>query len=110
MSDLLTQIRSGKEIRIVFSPSRDKKLPTELLEKFDLVDYNKNVLTPQEDLLVEPRMTRSRAKTIESELESEEEDNPFYYDDFESPNPSKKSVAFDDNVQTRYINSIYINS
>ena len=56
-------------------------------------------------------MTRSKAKSIESELEldSEEEENQSYYEKFESPNP-KKSVAFNDNVQTRYINSIYINS
>ena len=112
VSDLLTQVRSAKEIKVVFSPSRDKKLPKELLEKFDLVDYDKSVLTPQEDLLIEPRMTRSKAKSLESELEldSEEEENQSYYEKFESPNPIKKSVAFNDNVQTRYINSIYINS
>ena len=88
-----------------------KKLLKELLEKYDLVDYNSNVLSPQEDLLVEPRVTRAKAKAIDTELlveENEEEDSlyPDYYDDkpyFENPNP--KVVAFNDNVQTRYINS-----
>ena len=85
-------------------------MPKELLEKYDLVDYNSNVLSPQEDLLVEPRVTRAKAKAIDKELlveENEEEDSlyPDYYDDkpFENLNP--KVVAFDDNVQTRYINS-----
>ena len=60
-----------------------------------------------EDLLVEPRVTRARAKAIDKELveEENEEEDPDYYDDkpFENPNP--KVVAFDDNIQTRYINS-----
>ena len=67
VSDLLTQVRSGKEIKIVFSPSKDKELPKELLDKYDLVNYNSSILFPQEGLLVEPRVTRAKAKAIERE-------------------------------------------
>ena len=118
-SDNITQCRNAGDIRIVYSPLTDKKLPKEIVEKFDLVNYSNDTLRSQENLLVEPRVTRGQAKQmakdlIEDESSSDTEDFDFppdetpssVFDEVGSPISAKKSVHFDPKVETRYIDGI----
>ena len=115
VSDNLTQVRSGKEIKVIFSPSKDQKLPKELIERFDLVSYDRDTLASQEELLVEPRSTRSKnLYKNKHELSLEEKDdesgNEFdIMDDAEfliRGGPPK--VGFDEKVRTKYITNIMV--
>ena len=111
----MTQVRSGKEIKVIFSPSKDQKLPKELIERFDLVSYDRDTLASQEELLVEPRSTRSKnlyknKHELSLEENDEESGNEFdIMDDAEfliRGGPPK--VGFDEKVRTKYITNIMV--
>ena len=118
-SDNLSQVRNGSEIKIVYSPTTSKKFPKDLVENFDLVSYNETVLSSQEHLVVEPRITRSRAKKLEEKLDDNEGENdddldneyieetdPSIFENIDTPNSIPKSVRFNPKVSTRYIDHL----
>ena len=114
-SDNLSQVRNGSEIKIVYSPGKNEKFPKELVDNFDLVTYTGNVLNSQEHLIVEPRQTRGKTKSLEVKLddndeESEEEyieeTDPSIFRDIDIPNSVSKKVHFNPKVSTKYIDQL----